>query len=256
MLKGVAVIVIRNVNSKVSFNTSCVTFDKSLNLSVSISSFVQYSNIPRGAVSTIWVKGMKCLRVVFGTLYVTTSQFLLCQPPPPLPPPRPLAVEGNQEGCDRQVNFHSSLCRLISKCSPFICSWKSIHKNNVFNKKTHFLSYQLLQVQPVNFPFYFLSLQQCLHSLSLSIISYLTLNPLVPSPNLSYVFPFLLIVPTFSISGVDHHLFTSFSALNALHLLVPSLSHPRLTPPASWVRNHPYSIRSEFCWLAFMTLLS
>lgn len=68
-----------------------------------------------------------------------------------------------------------------------------------------------------------------------SIISYFPSNPVAASLNLSDIFPFLFVstVPIFFTSGVDYHLFTSFSALNVSDFLDPSLSHSQANPPAS-----------------------
>lgn len=151
---------------------------------------------------------MKCLRVVFGTLYV----FYLAVPTVPAtttaPSPRPLAVEREIKKAvtGRQTSTQVSAVSFLNAHYSFVLDNLFTKTMSSIRKLIFFLTNSFKSNQG-KFPFYFQSLQQCL-SLSLSILSSLTLNPLVPSLNLSSIFPLLLIVLTFSISGMDHHLFT------------------------------------------------
>lgn len=154
------------------------------------------------------------------------------------------AIEGNQEGCASQetsihwVTFihahHSSaLDNLFTDTTYSIRELIFIPTNS--SSPTHMLSFLLPALPTLSVPCkppYDLRLFSTIFYL---ILILLLLLWVFLTFSLSSLFP---LSSFFFISGVDYHLFSSFSAVDVSYLSAPpSLSLPQTNPPVPWLQN-------------------
>lgn len=175
---------------------------------------------------------------------------VLCVPRPAVPTASATtiatAIEGNQEGCASQkisiqvsrvtfINAHhlSALDNLFTDTTYSIRKLIFILPNS--SSATHMLSFLLPALPTLSVPCqppYDLGLFSTIFYL---ILILLLLLWVFLTFSLSSLFP---LSSFFSVSGVDYHPFSSFSALDVSYLSAPpSLSLPQTNPPAPWLQN-------------------